>query len=87
MKPVEITLDNEYAKAQGFLPPTDDGTENEFPVNLSLNTRPFTNQGTSRRTNSMDTSIKNVLTATVTNDKALINNTLHDSNINDNLRT
>ena len=60
MKPVEITIDNEYAKAQGFLPPTDDGTETEFPVNLSLNARPFTNQGTARRTNSMDTSIKNM---------------------------
>ena len=43
MKPVEITIDNEYAKAQGFLPPTDDGTENELPVNLTLNSRPFTN--------------------------------------------
>ena len=87
MKPVEITLDNEYAKAQGFLPPTDDGTENEFPVNLTLNTRPFTMQGTSRRTNSMDSNLKNVQTASVTNDQALINNTLHDGNNNDNPRT
>ena len=60
MKPVEITLDNEYAKEQGFLPPTDDGTENVFPVNLTLDTRPFTMQGNSRKTNSIDSNIKNV---------------------------